>query len=156
MQQPQPDHRGKIYRRTEDGMEALITVREALAEVNDAMMGRVSRERSVRTMSSSKGQHHIVYADGRTVTLLEIDPPATDSKGRRIVTAKGKRYVVGSVVRALEERKQINENSYFLPYPAYVHYWSVRDGEAWGPTRECSGRNKPGTVGHAIWSQVKP
>lgn len=90
MEQPQPDHRGKIYHRTEDGTETLVTVREALAEVNDAMMGRVSRERSVRTMHSSKGQHHIVYADGRTVTLLEIDAPSDMERAEWATTHAGK------------------------------------------------------------------
>lgn len=159
MQNVAADHRGKIYRRTVDGVESFVTVKEALAEVNDAMIGRVARERSTRTMSSSRGQHDITYRDGRRVVLIEIDAPApveAASDGRRIVTVKGKRYVVGAVVPEQTERRQISKHSYSLPHPAYVRYWSAGPtGLPSGPTRDCSGRSKPGTVGHAIWNAIQ-
>lgn len=156
----QADARGKIYLRTEDGIDSYMTVKDALAEVNEAMIGRVVRERRVRTMSSGRGHHAVEYSDGRKVVLKEMDAPIaeapteSDSKGRRIVTAKGKRYVVGSIIPEQTERKKFGKCSYSLPHPAYVHYWSVRNDEAFGPIRSCSGRNKPGTVGRAIWDAV--
>lgn len=146
--------RGKIYRRTEDGVESYMTVKDALAEVNEAMIGRVVRERRVRTMSSSHGQHDITYSDGRRVVLIEIDAPQPE-KEQRIVIAKGKRYVVSAVTPAQTERRPIGKNSYSLPHPAYVRYWSEKNGEASGATRHASASNKPGTVGRAIWDAIQ-
>lgn len=60
----------KIYRRTENGTETLISVSDALGEVNDAMMGGSYK---VETMSSSHGNHRIEYTDGRKVSLVEIE-----------------------------------------------------------------------------------
>jgi hypothetical protein len=65
----------KAYQRIEDGVITQVSVKEALGEVNEAMIGRVVRERRVRTMSSSHGHHVIEYSDGRKVKLDEIDAP---------------------------------------------------------------------------------
>lgn len=148
----QPDARGKVYRRVTDGVEDFITVKEALAEVNDLMM---NRKRDYREMSSSQGHHTITYRNGVRVVLTEVDAPKAES-AERIVTVKGKRYVVSSVVPEQTERRKIAEHSYSLPHPAYVRYWSERNGKAFGPTRHASGNNKPGTVGRAIWDAVAP
>ncbi|WP_223772974.1 hypothetical protein [Streptomyces sp. 135] len=60
----------KVYNRTENSLTVQVSVREALAEVNTAMMeGR----RQVKTMSSGRGHHIIEYKDGRTVRLIETD-----------------------------------------------------------------------------------
>jgi hypothetical protein len=68
----------KIYERTESGVTTRVSVSEALAEVNTAMM---EGKREVRTMSSSRGDHSIEYKDGRKVRLVEIDAPAeTDER----------------------------------------------------------------------------
>lgn len=150
----QADSRGKIYIRTVDGADSYVTVKEALIEVNDAMMGRIARERSVRTMSSGKGHHAITYRDGRRVVLKEIDAPQPVVEGpdvwtgekTRILTAKGKRYVVGTVVPAGVRGK--------YQVPAYVHYWSERHGKTFGPIRSTNADAKPGTVGRAIWDAV--
>ncbi|MGW5928055.1 hypothetical protein ACWF2L_17665 [Streptomyces anulatus] len=144
----QADARGKIYLRTEDGIDSYMSVKDALSEVNDAMMGRVVRERSTRKMSSSQGHHVIEYRDGRRVTLKEIDAPVAEEKGpkawtgeeTRIVTVKGKRYAVGQIVQAGPT--------------AYVSYWSERDGKTFGATRGTNRDAKPGTVGRAIWDAV--
>jgi hypothetical protein len=71
----QPDARGKIYRRVTDGVEDFITVKEALAEVNDLVM---NRKRDYREMSSGQGHHAIRYSDGRVVLLIEVDAPAEE------------------------------------------------------------------------------
>jgi hypothetical protein len=63
----------KIYERTENGTTTRVSVREALAEVNRAMM---DGKRDVRRMSSGRGRHSIDYKDGRSVRLVEIDAPA--------------------------------------------------------------------------------
>lgn len=67
------DHRGKIYRRVENGAVDFLTVKEALAIVNHAMMGGQSE---VREMSSQHGRHMIEYKSGTTVSLVEMDAPA--------------------------------------------------------------------------------
>lgn len=71
----QPDARGKVYRRIENGATDHLTVRDALAIVNDAMMGRLSLElpNPVREMTSQRGRHLIEYKNGTTVLLEEID-----------------------------------------------------------------------------------
>lgn len=151
----QADARGKIYLRTEDGIDSYMSVKDALAEVNEAMMGRVARERSTRKMSSSQGHHAIEYRDGRRVTLKEIDAPVAEEKGpkawtgeeTRIVTVKGKRYAVGQIVEA-------GDRGSYSVARAYVTYWSERDGKTFGATRHTNGDAKPGTVGRAIWDAV--
>lgn len=137
----------KIYERTENGTVTHVSIREAMAEVNEAMIGRVARERGVRTMSSGRTQHHIVYADGRDVRLVLVDAPAVveveqgpkvwTGEATRIVAVKGKRYVVGTVTAR-----------------GCVAYWTERGGEAFGATRSTRAGAKPGTVGRAIWDAV--
>jgi hypothetical protein len=65
----------KVYERTENGTTTRISVREALAEVNHAMM---AGKRDVRRMSSGRGDHSIEYKDGRTVRLVETEAPADE------------------------------------------------------------------------------
>lgn len=117
-------------------------------------MGRVVRERSTRTMSSiNRTDYSIVYRDGRAVTLKLVDELTkveTDSRGRRIVTVKGKRYIVGTITPA--EPRTPGAKSW-IP-EAFVCYWSERNGETFGATRSACGSQKPGTVGRAIWDAV--
>ncbi|WP_438489522.1 hypothetical protein [Streptomyces sp. S186] len=131
----------KVYERTENGTTAHVSISEAMAEVHDATIGRLSRERSVRKMSSSRTEHHIEYADNRVVHMTLVDEPATveaGSDGRRIVTFKGKRYVVGEITPG-----------------AFITYWSGGPlGLPSGPTRTATASMKPGTVGRAIWDAV--
>lgn len=145
----------KVYRRTENGTTTHVPVREALDEVNQAMMGRIVRERRVRTMSSSRGRHHIEYADGRTVDLVLTTAPAeitpeTDSQGRRIVTVKGKRYIVSAITPA---RPRTPGATSWTPH-AYVSYWSERNGQTYGATRSAGENAREGTVARAIWDAV--
>lgn len=67
----------KAYERTENGTTTTITTREALDEVNHAMM---DGKHTVRRMSSSHGNHHIEYKDGRTAHLVETEAPTEDAK----------------------------------------------------------------------------
>lgn len=141
---------GKVYERTENGTTTRISVSEALAEVNTAMM---EGKREVRSMSSGRGGHLIEYKDGRTVRLTEADAPVNEEpeQGPRawtgeattIITVKGKRYAVGPVVPAGNHTPG-----------AYVRYWSERNGETFGATRSTNGDAKPGTIGRAIWDAV--
>lgn len=150
----------KVYERIEDGTTTHVSIREALDEVNEAMMGRISRERSVRTMSSGRTQHHIVYSDGRDVRMTLVDAPAVvepepgpkawTGEDTRIVTAKGKRYVVGTIVPA---RPRTEGATSWIP-EAYVSYWSERNGKPFGATRSACESRTPGTVGRAIWDAV--
>lgn len=67
----------KVYERTENGTMTRVSVRDALDEVNHAMMGG---KRDVRRMSSSHGNHSIDYRDGRSVRLVEVEALAEDVK----------------------------------------------------------------------------
>lgn len=137
----------QVYERTENGTVTHVSVREGLDEINHAMM---EGKREVRTMSSiSRTDYSIEYKDGRSVRLVRVDAPAEKpeqgpkvwtGEATQIITVRGKRYVVGTV-RAGTSR-------------AYVHYWSERNGEAFGPTRDTGSDAKPGTVGRAIWDAV--
>ncbi|WP_328721758.1 hypothetical protein OHT52_21205 [Streptomyces sp. NBC_00247] len=93
----QADARGKIYRRTEDGIDSHMTVADALAEANDAMMGGRSK---VREMSSGQGHHVIAYKDGRRVSLVEVDAPAPEgfTVGQAVVVRRpGQDPITGTV-----------------------------------------------------------
>ncbi len=69
----------KAYQRIEDGVITQVSIKEALEEVNTAMMeGR----KKVKMMSSSHGHHTIEYRDGRKVTLDEIDVPEQEEEAR--------------------------------------------------------------------------
>lgn len=155
----------KVYQVTENGTVTHISIRDGLAIVNDAMM---AGRREVATMSSSYGQHRITYKYGRTLTLILVDDPATvaaqtepeprtariyqrasgDVMGR-VVTAKGKDYVVTEIVPA-DRPIHANAPKGWTP-TAYVTYWSVRNGERFGSTRTAGPGSKPGTTGRAIW-----
>lgn len=61
------------YTRVENGTETTVTAKEALAEINHAMMGG---RRSVRRMSSiTRTDYAIDYKDGRSVRLVLNDTP---------------------------------------------------------------------------------
>lgn len=118
----QPDARGKIYSRVTDGVEDFITVKEALAIVNDAMMGRVSRERWVRTMSSQHGRHAIKYRDGRSVLLNEVDAPA--EVGEAPWTVASHRTLLHKFTEATEHGRAVCNRS-FRPW-RYGNGYSFR------------------------------
>lgn len=67
----------KVYERTEDGTVTHVSIREAMDEVNHAMM---AGKRDVREMSSGRTQHSIDYKNGRSVRLVLVDAPADDAK----------------------------------------------------------------------------
>ncbi|MFB7114100.1 hypothetical protein [Streptomyces sp. NPDC056291] len=142
----------KVYERTENGTTTRVSVREGRDEINHVMM---DGKRDVRSMSAYRTDANIEYKDGRKVRLILVDAPEeqpaeTDSKGRRIVTVKGKRYIVGKVVPA---RPKTEGAISWIP-EAYVSYWSERNSETFGATRHASASNKPGTIGRAIWDAV--
>lgn len=66
-----------VYQRTENGAMEIVSVKEAMTEVNHAMM---DGKRYVREMSSGKGQHSIDYTDGRTVVLIEMEESASETE----------------------------------------------------------------------------
>lgn len=146
-----PDARGKVYRRTTDGVVDYITVREALAEVNELMM---VRQGDASEMSSEQGRHAITYKDGTKVLLVEVDAPKEPVASPQAVAVQGKTYIVGPVVPALAEAIQVSKYSRRLPHPAYVLYWSTRNGKRFGPSRIASSGSRQGTVGLAIWEAV--
>lgn len=66
-----------IYQRTENGAMEIVSVEDAMTEVNHAMM---DGKRYVREMSSGKGQHSIDYTDGRTVVLIKMEEAAPETE----------------------------------------------------------------------------
>ncbi len=66
----------KVYKRTENGITAIVSQREGMGEINHAQMGG---RRDVRTMSSiTRTDFAIEYKDGRSVRLVLIDAPAPE------------------------------------------------------------------------------
>lgn len=91
-----------IYQRTENGAMEIVSVKEAMAEVNHAMMdGR----RHVREMSSGKGQHHIDYTDGRTVVLIEMEEAAPETEDWASTRTGDVQHRFGTDGRALCNRR---------------------------------------------------
>jgi hypothetical protein len=78
----------------------------------------------------------------------EIRPGRTG----QVVTANGKDYVVGKMVPA---NRPVHAHAPKGWEPtAYIDYWSMRNGKAFGPVRTTNAEAKPGTVGALIWAQV--
>ncbi|MFF4902335.1 hypothetical protein [Streptomyces sp. NPDC001068] len=74
--QPAPGAAPTVERkhvRTENGTTEIIPTRQALDEINAAMMQPLVK-RTVKRMSASKSTAHIVYRDGRTVYLRPATP----------------------------------------------------------------------------------
>ncbi|MFK0159069.1 hypothetical protein ACIQVK_44245 [Streptomyces sp. NPDC090493] len=69
---PAADERQHV-RITNDGPAEIIPTREALDEINAAMM-QPEVKRTVKRMSASQSSAHIVYRDGRTVHLRPATP----------------------------------------------------------------------------------
>lgn len=82
------------------------------------------------------------------VESTEPAPVERSEHGELIVTAKGKRYVVSSVNRAIPKAPGV---TFWRPNPT-VSYWTERDGKSFGATRGASSVSKPGTVAHAVWA----
>lgn len=155
----------KMYERTENGTVTHISIREGLAEINHAQM---DGKREVRTMSSiTRTDYAIEYKDGRTVRLVRVDAPTEEPAERtaliqrradgpdlmgRVVTIKGKDYVVSEIVPA--DRPVHRGAPKGWKPRAYVSYWSERGGERFGATRTAGPDAKPGTVARAVWDAV--
>lgn len=73
----------------------------------------------------------------------------TDSKGQRIIVAKGKRYVVSAIIPAVRVAAKA-----YVSRP-HVNYWTERNGETFGATRTAGPTDKPGTVGRAVWDAAQ-
>jgi len=67
----------KVYERTENGTTTHVSIKDAMAEVNEAMMGP---RRNIREMSSGRTGHWITYRDGRKVTLILVDAPESEDE----------------------------------------------------------------------------
>jgi hypothetical protein len=134
------------------GAPEFITNRQALDEINAGQMAPTKK--NVRTMSCYRSTATIEYRNGDTVQIrpaTDADKPAeTTANGNRIVTVKGKRYVVSPITPA---RPRVDGCATWVP-EAYLSYWSERNGERYGATRHASGSNKPGTVGRAVWDEA--
>ncbi|TJZ55596.1 hypothetical protein FCH28_09655 [Streptomyces piniterrae] len=89
-------------------------------------------------------------AEERTA-LIQRRADGHDLMGR-VVTVKGKDYVVSRIVPA-DRPVHTGAPKGWEPR-AYVDYWSERDGMRFGATRTAGPDAKPGTVGRAIWDAV--
>ncbi|OKI19262.1 hypothetical protein [Streptomyces sp. CB03911] len=147
--------------RTENGVPALLTTKEALAEVNLVMMDKAAK-RSTRTVSARGSSANIEYRDGRKVDIrpataedvavLTPAPAPLQKRGQelRLIVAKGKRYLVGKAQPAVPYTEGA---TWCRPYAA-VNYWTERNGATFGPTLSATEVAKRGTVGAAIWAAV--
>lgn len=137
--------------RTENGVAGNVTREAGLAEANRCMM---DGKREVAEMTAVTDFYYIWYKDGRKVTLSRQQgdmPAGTDSEDRKIVTVKGKKYVVGSIIPA---RPKTEGASAWIP-EAYAHFWAGGlTGLPAGPTRSAKASMKPGSVGRAIWDAI--
>lgn len=146
----------KVYTRTENGTATEVSLKDGLSEINHAQLSGRNGQRKVRRMSSiSRTDFAIEYQDGGKVTLIvtektEEAPAEAESKGRRIVTVKGKRYIATGITPAKPKTPGCVS---WIP-EAYLSYWTERNGETFGATRHATASNKPGTVGRAIWDAV--
>lgn len=77
----------KIYERTESGVTTHVSIREGLDEINTAMMGP---RRNIKEMSAAQGDAWITYADGRKVTLVQVEAPETEgyTQGQPVVVQR--------------------------------------------------------------------
>jgi hypothetical protein len=78
--------------------------------------------------------------------------PETDAHGRRIISVKGKRYIVANRISPAKVTEHSNGTTH--RWPGGVDYWSERNGDTFGPVCTALGNSKPGTVGAAIWATV--
>lgn len=163
----------KVYERTENGVTSIVSRREGLAEINRAML---EGARDVRTMSGINRTDYVIgYKDGRSVRLILVGEgtPAMANEGPavedertaliqrradgpdlmgRVVTVKGKDYVVAKIISA-DRPIHAGAPKGWKP-KAYVSYWSERGGVRFGATRTAGPDAKPGTVARAIWDAV--
>ncbi len=149
------------FTRTENGQAENVSSSDALETINWAMMGG---SRDVAEMSAANGRYSIRYRNGDRVLFERQDgdmpqaqPVRTARIARtmngdvmgRVVTAKGKDYVLTELVPA---DRPIHKGAPKGWKPtAYVTYWSVRNGERFGATRTAGPSAKPGTVGHVLF-----
>lgn len=82
-----------------------------------------------------------ILAEPELASVLGPAPVERTPDGLRIVTVKGKRYVVS----ALRTSRTA---------PDHIEYWSERNGRPFGPTRNAAADNRPGTVAADIWAAV--
>jgi hypothetical protein len=154
------EHTG-YHVRTENGIPALLPSKEALAEADHVMTDKAAK-RTTREMCWAGSSGHIVYRDGRKVSIrpataedIAALTPAEQPEripfapeGARIVEAKGKQYVVTRI-----RPGQSANNQWGRPIGS-VDYWTFKNGKAFGPTMTAMETARPNTVGAAIWAQV--
>ncbi|MFD3717252.1 hypothetical protein [Streptomyces sp. NPDC058674] len=66
----------KVYKRTENGVTTLVSLKEGSAEMTHA---QTDGKRHVREMSAGSTGARITYRDGRRVLLLKVDAPQEES-----------------------------------------------------------------------------
>lgn len=141
----------------------LIDSKDAMAEINHAMM---EGKDDVAEMNHSRASATIRYNDGRSVVLRpatpeeiangsglaspEQGPTLRNGEKTRIITAKGRRYIVSAVTPA---RPRTPGATTWVPH-SYVSYWSEKDGQPFGASRIANEISKPGTISRAIWDAV--
>ncbi len=163
-------HEPYVYQRTENGVTAIVSRADGIAELNAAQMGVTKR--NVKTMSSiSRSDYAIEYKDGRKVRLIlvanpelsvpeQVAPKPVDRTALiykrqsgdvmgRVVTVKGKDYVLAELTPANRPVPAYAAKNW-KPI-AYVTYWSVRDGKRFGATRTAGPEARYGTVGHTLY-----
>ncbi|MFH9403286.1 hypothetical protein ACH4JS_26575 [Streptomyces sp. NPDC017638] len=104
-----------------------------------------------RFVSAAEMEEEPAPAEGERTALIQRRANGADLMGR-VVTVKGKDYVVSAIVPA-DRPVHAGAPKGWKPQ-AYVSYWSERNGERFGATRTAGPDAKPGTVARAIWDAV--
>ena len=131
----------EFYRTDESGTTRRVENKAALAEISAAQMDTHHLDCSVEEVSYSNGNAEIKYSDGRVIHIRRV----RKTEGTTI-EFKGKKYVTGNV------RPWTHQGTTTWS----VNYWSGGlTGQPAGPTRFSSANNKPGSVGHAVWTAIQ-
>ncbi|MFB7212728.1 hypothetical protein [Streptomyces sp. NPDC056255] len=112
----------------------------------------VVRNAETRTAAFNSAVAALRSATNARTALIQRRADGNHVRGR-VVTVKGKDYVVGRVVTADQQKAHEYTPKNWKP-KAYVNYWSERDGMRFGAIRTTGPDAKPGTVGRAIWDAV--
>ncbi|MFD8226893.1 hypothetical protein ACFV16_22280 [Streptomyces massasporeus] len=101
----------KIYKRTENGVTTDLTVKQAMPEINSAMM---EGKHKVREMSSSSRRTVIRYKDGRTVTFVPtlVDAPAETDERPDAWTLAGPGTLLHNFTQADKDGRALCNKSY--------------------------------------------
>lgn len=121
------------------------------AEADAAASRLAADKRNKRVIFRVAEMRLTVTAAGEIAATRKPDAPEQTADGLRIVTVKGKRYIVS---KRISQSQTSVIGGVERTWPGGVNYWSERNGKEFGATRVALSDSKPGTVGAVIWAAV--